>query len=234
MPTHPDYNQIAAALAEIADAIDMITAETWTHELKPSDQRIVLESAKDGARLYIDYNDRCHKYNISGDMSIRDPQNRYHSMRHFLRRDDAPERYEINCSTAKSAAQVAADAQRRSCGGHNSRRRQSAYNCNPRESRPGAAGADRAEALEHYDEQQRQRAWATATAAELAAIVNGRIFEDYRDHDTFYAGKGIPGDLKARVSYGYGVTFERLSHVPLPIARRILELLRDAAEQPRL
>jgi hypothetical protein len=122
-----------------------------------------------------------------------------------------PPSYQITADAAKTPAAIARDIARRLLPTYR---------------------ADRDRALEIHERNQEQRAWEQATAAEFAEIVSGQVFEDHRDRDTFYGGSGIVGHIKASVSYGYGVTFEQLSSIPVDTARQILELLRDAPRQP--
>jgi hypothetical protein len=91
--------------------------------------------------------------------------------------------------------------------------------------------ATRAAALAAYDQELRDLAWRDAAIAELVAIGGGRRAS--MNEDMFYNAAGRTS-FRARVSAYSGVSFERIDHLPVEVARRILEILRDteAAEQP--
>ncbi len=73
------------------------------------------------------------------------------------------------------------------------------------------------------------RAYEEVIAAELAALVGGGIYT-YQEHKNAFHNGSTGPHLKAYVSHGYGVTFERISNVSVEAARRILAILKD--EQP--
>jgi hypothetical protein len=70
------------------------------------------------------------------------------------------------------------------------------------------------------------RAYEETIASELAALVNGGIYT-YQEHKNAFHNGSTGPHLKAYVSHGYGVTFERISNVSVEAARRILAILKD-------
>lgn len=87
--------------------------------------------------------------------------------------------------------------------------------------------ATRAAALIAYDQNQRDLAWRDATIVELVAVSGGRRAS--MSEDMFYNAVG-GASFTARVSAYSGVSFERIDHLSVDAARRILAILAD--EQP--
>jgi hypothetical protein len=185
---------------DIADRLSLIVGEAWTAEIPPHriDDMRLLHTATDHAEMTIERMHTGNRLVLSGSFWID-------NISLYEHRPDRDARHTITVAADRPATQIAREIARRLLP---------AYRADLAEARRRKAVFDDA------------RAYEEATAAELASIIHGGIYAHQERKNTFHNGSTGP-HLKAYVSHGYGVTFERISNVSVDAARRILEILAD-------
>jgi hypothetical protein len=205
MQIDPSPAQVAATLAAITEALDLITAEIWQRADNGA-AGLRLMSVRDGAVLQLRYNAQLHRFAISGSLWLCVPEQPSVNLADHLGQRPARLSYTITASADKPAPAIAREIARRLLPDYR---------------------AARTQALTRYEEQQRRRWRCEQIAAELAAIVCGETCPDRRERTEFY--DGMPGiHVKGHVNSPESVQIE-IRYIDADTARAELRVIADRA-----
>ncbi len=205
MQLDPTPAQIAATLAAIAEALDMITAETWQREDDLA-AGLRLTSERDGALLHLRYNPQMHRFVVSGLLWLSRPDQPSVNQGDYIGARPAGLTHAITASADKAPPAVAREIARRLLPEYR---------------------ADRARALAGYQEENRRQQRCQEIAAELAASVRGETRPERRQNTEFYDGlEGI--HIKGQVSSPESVYLD-IRYIDADTARAVLQAIAGRA-----